>query len=724
MRLHIFGSYLLNLNLLFAKIFGILNQKKQLKKTCPAFVLRYTEGMKVTTKQSNAILQGAQESKKMTLSEKGIAQATRILRDSIYTHKAWAVVREIVANAVDEHNKHNIEKPVLITLPTADNLNFTVRDYAKGLSTQDVFNVFFQYFESTKNQSNDSIGGFGIGAKSPLAYSDMFFVNSFFNGQKTTYVANIEGEASTAHKMILEDSNETGIEVSIPVLEKDIPHFKDLVNHLLSFGSFNVKVHGLDEVKNGSSFDFTGNHGQVGKVESLFPSPCHTYVRIKGILYPVHSSSEIKNPFQYGSILDFSGEDGIQIHPSRESIELSKRNIVKVNQKFELLKNEALKEYLVKAEKANNARDLFAIKKNAAMFKDTSTIKNAAGKNVIVEQLNVQATKSFHLGWDEKSFTKTLLANFIRYNARHDTFNFRPGQLIHSSYWSVDQHADKKKSEIILCDKPTFPSYEKFIAFAEKVGLKNKAFVLNCANAPEGWVEGEDFWKYDESLVSKDEAKEVRGRYRSTSTSRSQSNQSKNEILCYSTSKRNDASKMYESDLKKITSSKIMLVPMNAPFNQIDLCELMNHYCPTYRFLFYFESKLQALKDSGLKFEMFNLEKIEGILKKYHYDRYRPENMEWFVKTFLWRENCDKYGLNRHETISYNLKVTLQKVFPNFIPPINKSRIRQWKKAEARYQKLTKIEKLLLEARTKMSFDYYVPELDSEIKKIAQKVLV
>jgi len=680
--------------------------------------------MKVTTKQSNAILQGAQESKKMTLSERGIAQATRILRDSIYTHKAWAVVREIVANAVDEHNKHNIKKPVLITLPTADNLNFTVRDYAKGLSTQDVFNVFFQYFESTKNQSNDSIGGFGIGAKSPLAYSDMFFVNSFFNGQKTTYVANIEGEASTAHKMILEDSNETGIEVSIPVLEKDIPHFKELVNHLLSFGTFNVKVDGLDEVKNNSSFDFTGNHGQVGKVDSLFPSPCNTYVRIKGILYPVHSSSEIKNPFQYGSILDFSGEDGIQIHPSRESIELSKRNIVKVNQKLELLKEESLKEYLVKAEKANNARDLFAIKKNAAMFKDVSTIKNAAGKSVIIRELNVQSTKSFHLGWDKKSFTKTPLSQFFRYSARYETFKFRPGQLINFSYWMSDQHADKKKSEIILCDKQTFPSYEKFIAFAEKVGLKNKAFVLNCENAPEGWVEGEDFWKYDENLVSKDEVKEVRGRYRSISASRSQSHQSKNEILCYSTGRRNDASKMYESDLKVITSSKIMLVPMNAPLDQIALCEAMNDHCPTYRFLFYFESKLQALKDFGLKFEMFNLKKIEGILKKYHYDRFQPKGMYWFVKTFSWEENCGKYALNSRGVINCDLKVALQKVFPNFTPPINKSRIRQWKKAEARYQKLTKIEKLLLEARTKISFDYYVPELNSEIKKIAQKVLV
>ena len=94
----------------------------------------------------------------------------------------------------------------------------------------------------------------------------------------------------------------------------------------------------------------------------------------------------------------------------------------------------------------------------------------ACASRTLDEELNV-STNCFHLGWDKKSFTKTPLSQFIRYNARYETFKFRPGQLINFSYWMSDQHADRKKSEIILCDKQTFPSYEKFIAFAEKVGF-------------------------------------------------------------------------------------------------------------------------------------------------------------------------------------------------------------------------------------------------------------
>lgn len=168
-----------------------------------------------------------------SISTKNIAKATYILRDKIYSDKKKAAFCETLCNAFDEHVKHNIEKPIDIIITQNE---VCIRDYALGLPEKEVLNVFFQYFESTKSESNDSIGGFGIGAKAPGAYSSTYYVESFYNGKKTIYASVVDGFTSKVIKFHTEDidKNDTGICVRIPIQNKnDYQEFVNLANDMV-----------------------------------------------------------------------------------------------------------------------------------------------------------------------------------------------------------------------------------------------------------------------------------------------------------------------------------------------------------------------------------------------------------------------------------------------------------------------------------------------------------
>jgi hypothetical protein len=163
----------------------------------------------------------------MDMDLEGMKQACQIFRDNIYSNKIRAVVREWTCNAIDEHKKYQIDKPVIVSI---GNGKFSVRDFAAGLNDDNIRNVFGKYFRSTKSNSNQQIGGFGVGAKAGHCYKDTFYVTSFFNGTKTIYCCVLAGDETGASigqvvTMGCEPTKETGLLIEIEVDSHDIPEF-------------------------------------------------------------------------------------------------------------------------------------------------------------------------------------------------------------------------------------------------------------------------------------------------------------------------------------------------------------------------------------------------------------------------------------------------------------------------------------------------------------------
>jgi len=138
-------------------------------------------------------------------------QMFNILSSQIYSDRVLAVIRETLCNARDAQVEKGEEVPLEIHLPSRLEPFFHIRDFGKGLSEEQVcghyetvtqfckdtgdkeeVNVFvpglyLRYGLSTKSNSNEAIGGLGIGCKSPLAYSDSFLVESYQEGVCKTY---------------------------------------------------------------------------------------------------------------------------------------------------------------------------------------------------------------------------------------------------------------------------------------------------------------------------------------------------------------------------------------------------------------------------------------------------------------------------------------------------------------------------------------------------------
>ena len=202
--------------------------------------------MKTAVIASPLIASESMQGSVMGMDAQGMSQATYFMRDKIYSNKIGAVVREYGCNAIDEHEKHKISRPVEMGLRREnDEIVFFVRDYACGLNDHDVRNVFGMYFRSTKSASNESIGGFGIGSKAGHCYNDTFFVTSFHKGQKTTYTCMLGGgETGVPVGHIYEihnsNTNESGLEISMPINTEDKLRFDREIQNFINLSPANI----------------------------------------------------------------------------------------------------------------------------------------------------------------------------------------------------------------------------------------------------------------------------------------------------------------------------------------------------------------------------------------------------------------------------------------------------------------------------------------------------
>lgn len=196
--------------------------------------------MKLTTQSSPVEVQGGSNSGVFAIACNG--KAFRVLSDTLYQNKAGSIVREISCNAYDAHvDAGKADQEFVIHLPDNFEPWFSVRDFGKGLSAADIKNVFTVYFQSTKENSNDAIGAFGLGAKTPFSYTDQFTVTSYQNGICTIYSAFItESGVPNIIEMYSSESQEpTGVEIKLSVKSQDYSKFKNEVQEQLKF--FKVK---------------------------------------------------------------------------------------------------------------------------------------------------------------------------------------------------------------------------------------------------------------------------------------------------------------------------------------------------------------------------------------------------------------------------------------------------------------------------------------------------
>lgn len=262
------------------------------------------------------------------------AVAFAILSDKIYRDKIRAVIREIACNAYDSHIEADCEdKPIWIHLPNALEPFFSVRDEGIGMSDETIHTHFQTYFDSSKRNSAKLIGKWGLGSKSPFAYTDMFTLIACFDGVQSTYAAYRSEEGRPHITLMSQNINSglpNGVEVSINVTNRSddsefarlaykvLRHFptRPTVTGKTNFWDSNPNetVHATGD--NWKAFDGSGNSIVMGNV--AYPIDSSSVYRLTEKARHVLTQMHLEITVPMGAV-DFT--------PSREDLSYNDRTL-------------------------------------------------------------------------------------------------------------------------------------------------------------------------------------------------------------------------------------------------------------------------------------------------------------------------------------------------------------------------------------------------------------
>jgi len=170
----------------------------------------------------------------VVISQEQSSKILTFLRDNIYESPKESMVKELISNSLDVHVENNVTKPIEITLPNTFNNLFIIRDFGTGLSKEFMTTKYTQVGFSTKEENELSLGAYGIGRLSPLAYTDVYYIDSYYEYIHSKYMLTVYDEGAKKKVSLLNlgewASNEpSGLKVSIPIKEEDYYTIESIV---------------------------------------------------------------------------------------------------------------------------------------------------------------------------------------------------------------------------------------------------------------------------------------------------------------------------------------------------------------------------------------------------------------------------------------------------------------------------------------------------------------
>jgi hypothetical protein len=175
------------------------------------------------------------------------ATAFNILVGNIYNDPIMAIIRELSTNAYDSHvDAGKADVPFDVHLPNALSPEFVIRDYGTGMSPDKIDDIYLNFFNSTRKDSNTFIGAMGLGSKTPFAYTDQFSVTSFWNGERYDYSCfkDEEGCPTGAILNVSETDESNGVEIKIAIRPDDIDTFATVAKKVYTFFDVRPNVNG------------------------------------------------------------------------------------------------------------------------------------------------------------------------------------------------------------------------------------------------------------------------------------------------------------------------------------------------------------------------------------------------------------------------------------------------------------------------------------------------
>lgn len=418
------------------------------------------------------------------------------------------MIRELTTNAFDAHKEAGVKDAVAVGF-NSKLTEFFVQDFGTGLSPERVDNIYSKYLASTKEQTDDEHGYWGLGSKSPLAYADAFTIETIFDGKKYIYMMS-KGETNTELTLLsTEDTDQrNGTKISVVVKQDDIGKFKAAASAQLAYFDnvffMNMGIDNDYKIFRGKHFSYStmkhiddGDHykGTGYSYTSIYNR--HTRDQRKlGIMlgkvwYPIREGEFPDFDYSLPIALNFKIGD-LPVTPSREDI----RYIGDVKDKIK------------HAYEAASA-EISGLVKDKTDFKDPKELYNAISSEYELElskdiKLTIPAGYVDTIKYKGKLFKYSRLEidNMLMkvYNVRG---RWRNGKFYTSRTYFQANYLIGGNHNIALIDRQGVPRLKLDYIYERKLARKGYYVELICLSQRN--LKGIRFWKEFLKKYSKDD---------------------------------------------------------------------------------------------------------------------------------------------------------------------------------------------------------------------------
>lgn len=281
----------------------------------------------------------------MKVNENKTAKLFHMMSSTLYTDKYMSILRELCSNARDSHvEAGKLDTPFAIIAPSEDYLYLTVSDVGTGLTYEKAKRTILEFLSSTKDEgttADDFIGGWGIGAKVPRAYTDNYQVHLRKSGVE--WIVQIINDAAGLPFQMLMSEHKThkpdGVDMVVPIQPLHVRQWREKVYDYVHHTNYNVIAYmGKGEVvkpkKPYRVFDFENFKLEVREF-SGYSSSRDIKVIYGGMVYEIPSGMQLVDQKQrilkktrsgYNLYLRFDMPNSLRCGLSREQLEVDEAN--------------------------------------------------------------------------------------------------------------------------------------------------------------------------------------------------------------------------------------------------------------------------------------------------------------------------------------------------------------------------------------------------------------
>lgn len=298
--------------------------------------------MIVEQNRSEVVTIGDVQKNQVSIDSKNINHIVTILSSNLYSHPKESFLRETISNAVDAHVESGSKEPIILTL---QDKFLAIRDFGTGISPERFKDIYLNIGSSTKRESNEYIGHFGIGRFSALSCSNLVNITSYYNGKAYYYLMMKDLDKLSIDLINEADTEEAnGVEVKIPIKETEVEKYIEIL-YTLSFIP-NIYLNAPNETIEAQRFNNR-------KIYNYNTFKCCNYkdtnsnckVLIGNILYVIDTSKfskfysgDYREAFKHCYPIFNIGD--LDITPNRESILYSDRTVQRINDRLQEVENE------------------------------------------------------------------------------------------------------------------------------------------------------------------------------------------------------------------------------------------------------------------------------------------------------------------------------------------------------------------------------------------------